>query len=143
MNYNEQKNKLNENNKLELKDYRKLKPKVIALSYYLEIDKKINLPKKKFNKEIRNICEEFKVSENLKPVFLSNLLIPDEESLLKKVEEAIHFGCKLEDAPLYISINYHIPKEMIELKLEELKVYKGYYQRTAQEEIEKVFHKIA
>lgn len=141
--FSDAKNKITINNRLELKDYRKLKPKVVELSYYLEMDQKVHLPRKRLNKEVKNILHEFDVSENLKPVFISNLLIPDEESLLKKIDEAIHFGCRMEDVPSYISINYQIPKDIIELKFKEIKIYKQYYQKTKQEEIEKVFHKVA
>lgn len=141
--FSDAKNKMTIDNRLEIKDYRKLKPKVILLSYYLDMEQKIQLPRKRLNKEMKNIINEFGVSEKLKPVFISNLLIPNEEFLLAKVDEAIHFGCKIEDVSSYISINYQIPKEIIELKLEELKVYKEYYQKSRQVEIEKVFHKVA
>ena len=130
-------------NQLEIREYRKLKPKVIELSYYLDAESKLNLPKKKFNKEIKNLCDEFKVEESLQPIFVSNLFLPDEQSLLEKIEEALNFGCRIEDAPLYVSLNYQIPREIIDLKIAELEIYKGYYQKGAQEEIEKVFHKSA
>ena len=141
--FNDAKNGMTIDNRLEIKDYRRLKLKVIELSYYLEMDQKVHLSPKKLNREMKNIIKEFNVSEKLKPVFISNLLIPNEEFLLTKVDEAIHFGCKFEDVSSYISINYQIPKEIIKLKLEELKVYKEYYQQSKQVEIEKVFHKVA
>ena len=36
--FSDAKNKITVDNRLELKDYRKLKPKVVELSYYLEMD---------------------------------------------------------------------------------------------------------
>lgn len=136
------KNEIMNEYRLSLEDYSKLKLKVIELSFYLGYENDLS-NKKRLSKRVRKVCSDFDVPKQFQPVFVSNLFMPNEKEILQLIEEAVSFGCKLQDAPLYISLNHNISKELVELKLAEIETYKEFYHEHTRETIEKVIQKVA
>lgn len=113
--------------KLNITDYRSLKRNIQVLGRKFEIvDKK----RKSQKKIIAALYEQLQITEEIKPIFLSNLFIYDDREFLNQIEEAKNFGCKKEEFDKYLRINYHIPPGAYHLKLAEMETYLSHYTMT-------------
>lgn len=113
--------------RLNIADYRSLKRTIQVLGRRFEItDKKRKVQKKL----VTALYEQLQITEELRPIFLSNLFIYDDREFLAQIEEAKNFGCKKEEFDKYLRINYHIPKGVYYLKLAEMETYISHYSMT-------------
>ena len=133
----EEKKFFKEHKKINVHKYNELKYKIKHLSSFYSWDLQ---NEKKLKKQLSKFMEEFKVSANLKPIVTASICFPNESKIMEVIEEALDFGCRIEDVPKYIQINYHYPKSLVSLKLEEMSTYKEGYPNY---DLDKVFRKIA
>lgn len=126
---------------INIEDYSHLK------RYFQSLGKQMNLTTKRKSKQKKDLIKMWKeqnLDNELRPIFLSNIYITDENEFLYSVEEALSFGCKKEDVPNYINANYGIPKAAYKLKISEMRIYREYYKlyTNMYDQVERVLKKV-
>lgn len=123
-------NKLIPEDYFELKDFLQSQGKHYALK---------DVKKKKQKTMLLKLWDDFKLEQEHKPLFLSNLYLYDEEEFIFQIEDAIGSKCKVEDIAKYIDIHYQIKENMVLFKLLEFEIYHTYERSSRkQERIEQI-----